>query len=121
MASGTWPWAKGTSATSATTAATRRFMIIWTKERPPRSRSGRRDAARRWLRQREHEQAVAALEVELRVTARRYRDVLLAVDHVRHRWRIRAGTDVELPQLLAGARVERPEPAVAFAVEDDVA
>src|SRR6185437_16973015 len=70
--------------------------------------------------QREHEYAVAALRVDLVVAAGRDRDVLLAVDHVGDARRIDAGAAVELPQLLAGARVVGLVPAVRLAVEHDV-
>src|SRR5689334_20490015 len=74
-----------------------------------------------WLRQREHEHAVAALRIDLVVAARRDGDVLLAVHHVRDARRIDARAAVVLPQLLAGARVISLVPAVGFTVEHDVA
>src|SRR4029079_8738172 len=68
----------------------------------------------------EHEDAVAALRVDLVVAARGNGDVLLAVDHVRHARRIDAGTAVVLPQFLAGAGVVRLVPAVRFTVEHEI-
>src|SRR5581483_11380885 len=68
--------------------------------------------------ERKHEHAVAALEVDLRVSTRRYGNVLLALDGVRHRGRIHAGAALELPQYFAGLGIVGFEPAVAFAVED---
>src|SRR5665213_3301437 len=69
--------------------------------------------------EREHEDAVAALEIELRVAAGGDGDVLLAVDGIRHRRRIDAGAAIVLPQLVAVLRIERLEPAVALAVEHE--
>src|SRR5947208_16751088 len=70
--------------------------------------------------QRENEHAVAALRVDLHIAAGSDRDVLLAVDHVRHGGRVDAGAAIVFPQLLAVARVERLEPAVRLAVEHEV-
>src|SRR5262245_8833336 len=70
---------------------------------------------------REHEQAVAALEVELGVAAATHRDMLLPVDGVRDRHRVRARAAVEAPEPLAGLRVERVEVAVALAEEIEAA
>src|SRR5437899_10499206 len=49
------------------------------------------------------------------------RDVLLAVDGIRHRRRADAGAGPELPQRLSGLGVERLEPAVDVAVEEEPA
>src|SRR5439155_15046145 len=71
--------------------------------------------------QRKHEHAVAALRVDLVVAARGDRDVLLAADHVGHGRCVDAGAAVVFPELLAGLGIERLEPAVGLAVEDEVA
>src|SRR5436190_8734534 len=55
--------------------------------------------------EREHEQAVAALEVKLRVAAATHRDVLLRPDHVGHRHRICARATIETPKLLSALGV----------------
>src|SRR6476659_4319487 len=72
-------------------------------------------------RQCEHEDAVAALRIDLVVAAGGDRHVLLAADHVRHRWSVDTGAAIKFPQLLAGLRVEGLEPAVGLAVEDHAA
>src|SRR5690349_19832032 len=49
------------------------------------------------------------------------RDILLAVDLERHRWRIEPGSDVDLPQRLHGRVVVGDERAVGEAGEDEAA
>src|SRR3954471_5465952 len=71
--------------------------------------------------QAEDQDAVAALEVELRVAAAAHRHVLLLADLIRDGLGIRAGAAVEAPQLLAGLRIERVEAAVALAEEEQAA
>src|SRR5665213_3074746 len=88
------------------------------KKKEARNRASRFDCFACAL-EREHEDAVAALEIELRVAAGGYGDVLLAVDGIRHRRRIDAGAAIVLPQLVAVLRIERLEPAVALAVEHE--
>src|SRR5579859_6835008 len=58
---------------------------------------GRGDWSHRAI-QREHPERVAARIVKLEVATRGYRDVLLTVDHVRHRRRVGARAGLELPQ-----------------------
>src|SRR5664279_1824792 len=114
---GAVPWASAKGAVEAQTARARRRAA---KSLRVGSLASRRASFAR-SRQGEHEHGVAALEVELRVAARRDRDVLLAADHVRDGGRVDAGAGLVLPELLAGLGVEGAEEAVAFAVEDQVA
>src|SRR5262245_8493505 len=67
--------------------------------------------------QREGDDGVAALVVELHIAAGRDHDVLLASDHVRGRRRVDAGTGIERPQHIAVAGVVGAEAAIAFAGE----
>src|SRR6266581_5057351 len=67
--------------------------------------------------QREYDDAVAALEVDLRISARGNGDVLLVLHHVGHRRRVDAGSGLVLPQQASGRGVQRLEKAVAFAEE----
>src|SRR5439155_1454435 len=69
--------------------------------------------------QREYYDAVAALEVELRISARGDGDVLFAPHHVGHRRRVDAGAGLVLPQQVTGRRVQRLEEPVALAEEHD--
>src|SRR5581483_1163749 len=71
--------------------------------------------------ERKHEHAVAALEVDLRVSTRRYGNVLLSLDGVRHRGRIHSAAALELPQYFSGLGLVGFEPPAAFAVEDKAA
>src|ERR1700722_8922363 len=79
---------------------------------------GRRPYEARGLLDREGDDVVAALGVDLSVAARTDDDILLAVDHVGRRGRIAAGAGLELPEHFAGGVVVSLEPAVGFAGED---
>ena len=70
---------------------------------------------------RKGDDVVAALEVDLRVSARTDDNVLLAVDRVGGRRRVDAGSGKERPQDLAALGVIGPEPAVALAGEHETA
>src|SRR5258706_8146732 len=65
----------------------------------------------------EYDHAVAALEVELRISTRGDDDVLFVLHHIRHRRRVDAGSCLVLPQQVSGRRVERLEEPVALAEE----
>src|SRR5438034_6067898 len=67
--------------------------------------------------QREYYDAVAALEVELRISARGDGDVLFVLHHIGHRRRVDAGSCLVLPQQASGLRVHRLKKTVAFAEE----
>src|SRR5919106_505334 len=71
--------------------------------------------------EREHEDGVAELIVELEVAAGGDRDVLLAVERERHRRRVDASTGLERPELLARCCVVGIEMAVALAREHQIA
>src|ERR671919_407430 len=71
--------------------------------------------------EREHQDGVAKLVVELEVAAGGDRDVLLAVHHERHRRGVDPGAGLERPELLAGRRVIGVEAAVTLAREHQVA
>src|SRR6266581_92757 len=65
----------------------------------------------------EYDHAVAALEVNLRISAGGNGDVLFALHRVGHRRRVDAGSGLVLPQQASGRRVQRLEKAVALAEE----
>src|SRR5712692_4100042 len=65
----------------------------------------------------EYHHAVAALEVDLGIAARRDGDVLLALHRVGHRGQIDAGPGLVLPQQLSALGVQGLEQAVALAEE----
>src|SRR6476619_7882599 len=67
----------------------------------------------------ERDDVVAALEVDLGVSAGSDDDVLLAVDGVGGRRRIDAGAREERPQDVAGFRIVGAEPAIAFTGEHE--
>src|SRR6266481_783996 len=73
------------------------------------------------LLQREGDDIVAPLVVELDVAAGRNDDILLAVDRIRGRRRVDAGAGVESPQHLAVPGVIGAEAPIAFAGEDEAA
>src|SRR6266478_6194998 len=65
----------------------------------------------------EYDDAVAALEIDLRISARGNGDVLFALHRVGHRRRVDSGSGLVLPQQASGRRVKRFEEPVAFAEE----
>src|SRR6185312_4935119 len=65
--------------------------------------------------QREGDERVAALVVELRIAARRNDDVLLAVDGIGGWWGVDAGPGLEFPEHGARVRVISLKQAVALA------
>src|SRR5439155_18910636 len=67
--------------------------------------------------QREYYDAVAALEVDLRISARGNGDVLFVLHHIGHRRRVDAGSGLVLPQQASGRRIQSLEKAVALAEE----
>src|SRR6266853_1250384 len=67
--------------------------------------------------QSEYDHAVAALEVDLRISARGDGDVLFVLHHVGDGRRVDAGSGLVLPQQASGLRVERLEEPVALAEE----
>src|SRR5262249_35732364 len=71
--------------------------------------------------QREGDDIVASLVVELDVAAGGNDDVLLAVDRIGGRWRVDAGAGVESPQYLAIPGVIGAEAPIAFAREHEAA
>ena len=79
-----------------------------------RPQGGRRDGLLARSGQREHEHAVAALEVELRVAAAATAMYCLPSDHVRHRRRVDAGAALELHSFLpvfASSALNQPLPS----------
>lgn len=66
-------------------------------------------------------QNVAPLGQQESVAARKDGDILLAVDFKGGRGRIRAGTGLEFPELVAVSDVARDQIAVGFAVKDQTA
>src|SRR3984893_10266343 len=66
----------------------------------------------------EGDNVVAAVKVDLGVTARADHYILLAACHVGGGWRIDAGSGMEAPQFLAGGRIVGRELAVALPRED---
>src|ERR1700729_2699076 len=82
---------------------------------------GRRPYEARGLLDREGDDVVAALGVDLGVAARTDDDILLAVNHVGRRGRVDAGAGLELPKHFAAGIVVGLEPAVGFAGEDEAA
>ena len=69
---------------------------------------------------RKRDDTIAALGVDLDITAGANHDVLLAADRVRRGWRVDASAGLEFPQdTLPFIRVISLEPAVRLASEDD--
>src|SRR5260370_18211456 len=71
--------------------------------------------------ERESDDIVAAAEIDVRVAARAYEDILTAVDHVGGGRRVDAGSGAETPQFLAVGRIIGGELSVAFARENEAA
>src|SRR4051812_34254351 len=71
--------------------------------------------------QRESDDAIATLVVELHVAARSDHNVLLAADCIRRRRRIDAGPGLERPEHVAVLGIIGAEPAIAFTGEDEPA
>src|SRR5260370_8343599 len=71
--------------------------------------------------ERESDDIVAAAEIDVRVAARAYEDILTAVDHVGGGRRVGAGFGGEPPQFLAVGRIIGGELSVAFARENEAA
>src|SRR3954453_19925050 len=66
---------------------------------------------------RERDDVVAALIVELGVTARPDHDILLGPNHVARWWRVHTGAGAKAPQLFAVGGVVGSELAIAFSGE----
>src|SRR5580704_19622912 len=88
---------------------------------PPNCDPGEADSEARALLDREGDDVVAALGIDLGVAARTDDDILLAVDHVRRRGGIDAGASLELPKHFASGGVVRFKPPVGFAGEQEAA
>src|SRR6202158_278869 len=71
--------------------------------------------------EREGDNIVAAVKVDLGITARADHHILLAAHHVGGRWRIDARTGAEVPQFLAVGRIVGRELAVALTRENKTA
>src|ERR1700722_4180611 len=88
---------------------------------PPNCDPGEAASEARALLDREGDDVVAALGIDLGVAARTDDDILLAVDHVGRRRRIDARASLELPKHFASGRVVGFEPAVGLASEEKAA